>query len=145
MLDVNDARAPVSVLIPPEPVRSEDLEPRRPVHETAAFWAVVGLAALDDAVAARPQRVRQPVLAAVARSGSASWHAFWYGSFSPAGFITLDKAPARVLASALTVRFARYGDVVAAGPPSDLLHRDRGRVTHLVRRRFGWWQERSRA
>ncbi len=138
MLDVNDATAPISVLITPEPVRPKDFDQRRPVHETAAFWAVIGLAALMTLCRLDRNGLGNPYYAAVARSGSASWHAFWYGSFDPAGFITLDKAPLGFWLPALAVRFAGMGTWPLLAPQAICCIATVAVINHLVRRRFGW-------
>jgi 4-amino-4-deoxy-L-arabinose transferase-like glycosyltransferase len=137
MLDVNERTAPVSVLIPPEPELADDVG-GRPVHETAAFWAVVGLAVLMTLWRLDRNGIGNPYYAAVARSGSASWHAFWYGSFDPAGFITLDKAPLGFWLPALIVRFAGMGTWSLLAPQAICCIATVAVINHLVRRRFGW-------
>jgi 4-amino-4-deoxy-L-arabinose transferase-like glycosyltransferase len=50
----------------------------------------------------------EPVYAAAVRSMSQNWHNFFFGSFDPAGTITLDKLPGAFWIQALSVRIFGY-------------------------------------
>ncbi|MCU1354716.1 MAG: putative Membrane protein, partial [Acidimicrobiales bacterium] len=47
--------------------------------------------------------------AAAARSMGGSWHAFFFASFDPGGYISVDKPPVALWASALSARMFGYG------------------------------------
>ena len=75
--------------------------------------------------------------AAAVRSMMSSWHNFWFCSFDPAGFVTVDKPPLALwaqVASAKLFGFSGFSLMLpqaVEGCLSVLL------VWHLVRRRFG--------
>jgi 4-amino-4-deoxy-L-arabinose transferase-like glycosyltransferase len=77
--------------------------------------------------------------AAAVRSMSANWHNFFYGSFDPAGFITIDKPPVAFWLQALAVRLFGYHGLtlhlpqVIEGMLAVVL------VYHLTRRVAGQW------
>jgi 4-amino-4-deoxy-L-arabinose transferase-like glycosyltransferase len=64
---------------------------------------IAGLAALSYAWALNRDPL-EPYYAAAVRSMSMSWHDFLFGSFDPAGTITLDKLPGAFWIQALSVR-----------------------------------------
>jgi 4-amino-4-deoxy-L-arabinose transferase-like glycosyltransferase len=68
-----------------------------------ALVVIAGLAALSYAWALNRDPL-EPYYAAAVRSMSMSWHDFLFGSFDPAGTITLDKLPGAFWLQALSVR-----------------------------------------
>lgn len=75
---------------------------RRPVA-WAAISVIAGLAALVYGWGINTDPL-EPYYEAAVRSMSTSWHNFFYGSFDPAGTITLDKLPGAFWLQALSVR-----------------------------------------
>ncbi len=73
----------------------------------ALLAVIAGLAVLSYAwgIAHAPL---EPYYAASVRSMSMSWHNFFFGSFDPAGTITLDKLPGAFWLQALSVRVFGY-------------------------------------
>jgi 4-amino-4-deoxy-L-arabinose transferase-like glycosyltransferase len=75
--------------------------------------------------------------AAAVRSMMGSWHNFWFCSFDPAGFVTVDKPPLALWAQVLSAKLFGFSGLslmlpqAVEGCLSVLL------VYHLVRRRFG--------
>src|SRR5918911_475945 len=74
---------------------------------------------------------------AAVRSMSSSWHAFLYGSFDPAGIMTLDKPPLAFWVQALSVRVFGYHPLSILVPEALMGVATVALVYDLVRRRFG--------
>jgi 4-amino-4-deoxy-L-arabinose transferase-like glycosyltransferase len=78
-----------------------------------------------------------PYYAAAVRSMMSSWHNFWFCSFDPAGFVSVDKPPLALWAQVLSAKLFGFSGLslmlpqAVEGCLSVLL------VYHLVRRRFG--------
>jgi 4-amino-4-deoxy-L-arabinose transferase-like glycosyltransferase len=73
----------------------------------ALLLLIAGLAGLSYAWGIK-QDPLEPFYAAAVRSMSANWHDFLFGSFDPAGTITLDKLPGAFWIQALSVRIFGY-------------------------------------
>ena len=78
-------------------------EPARPGATRAALAGIAALAGLSYAWAL-DRTPLQPYYAAAVRSMAGSWHNFFYGTFDPAGTVTLDKLPGAFWVQALFVR-----------------------------------------
>jgi 4-amino-4-deoxy-L-arabinose transferase-like glycosyltransferase len=72
------------------------------VHPLLVVFA--GLAGLAYAWGSSKEGL-EPYYAAAVRSMSTSWHNFYFGSFDPAGTITVDKLPGALWLQALSVRW----------------------------------------
>lgn len=59
----------------------------------AAFGAVLVLAAILNLIMLNPNAFSNEYYAAAVRSMLTSWHSFFFNSFDPAGFVTIDKPP----------------------------------------------------
>ncbi len=55
--------------------------------------------------------------AAAAQAGSHSWSAWFFGSLDANNFITVDKPPASLWVTGLSVRLVRHEQLVGAGAP----------------------------
>jgi len=88
--------------------RSERLVDRfRPTIPRILLFLIAGLAGLSYAWGIS-QDALEPFYAAAVRSMSANWHNFFFGSFDPAGTVTLDKLPGAFWIQALSVRVFGY-------------------------------------
>jgi 4-amino-4-deoxy-L-arabinose transferase-like glycosyltransferase len=74
---------------------------------------------------------------AAVRSMSSSWHAFLYGSFDPAGVMTVDKPPLALWVQALSARVFGYGSWSMLVPQALMGVASVGLLYDLTRRRFG--------
>lgn len=75
--------------------------------QRALLLLIAGLAGLSYAWGIN-QDALEPFYAAAVRSMAANWHNFFFGSFDPAGTITLDKLPGAFWIQALSVRVFGY-------------------------------------
>ncbi len=75
--------------------------------------------------------------AAAVRSMAASWHAFLYNSFDPAGFVSVDKPPVALWLQALTVKLFGFHGLAVLLPQVVEGVAAVALLDHLVRRRFG--------
>ena len=71
------------------------------------LFLIAGLAGLSYAWGIS-QDALEPFYAAAVRSMAANWHNFYFGSFDPAGTVTLDKLPGAFWVQALSVRIFGY-------------------------------------
>jgi len=93
----------VAELSVPYPCPEED-DPKSTARWTRpALVAIAALAALSYAWSINHDMI-DPYYAATVRSMAGSWHDFVFGSFDPAGTITLDKLPGAFWIQALSVR-----------------------------------------
>jgi 4-amino-4-deoxy-L-arabinose transferase-like glycosyltransferase len=74
---------------------------------------------------------------AAVRSMASSWHAFLYGSFDPAGVMTVDKPPLALWVQALSVRAFGFSSWSMLVPQALMGVATVGLTYDLVRRRFG--------
>ena len=79
----------------------------RPTAPRVLLVLIAGLAGLSYTWGIN-QDALEPFYAAAVRSMAGNWHNFFYGSFDPAGTITLDKLPGAFWIQALTVRVFGY-------------------------------------
>jgi 4-amino-4-deoxy-L-arabinose transferase-like glycosyltransferase len=79
----------------------------RPTLPRALLVLIAGLAGLSYAWGISHDAL-EPFYAAGVRSMAASWHNFFFGSFDPAGTVTLDKLPGAFWIQALSVRIFGY-------------------------------------
>jgi 4-amino-4-deoxy-L-arabinose transferase-like glycosyltransferase len=79
----------------------------RPTIPRALLVLIAGLAGLSYAWGIN-QNGLEPFYAAAVRSMAANWHNFFFGSFDPAGTVTLDKLPGAFWIQALSVRIFGY-------------------------------------
>ncbi len=75
--------------------------------QRALLFVIAGLAGLSYAWGIS-QDALEPFYAAAVRSMAANWHNFFFGSFDPAGTVTLDKLPGAFWIQALSVRAFGY-------------------------------------
>ena len=75
--------------------------------QRALLLLIAGLAGLSYAWGIS-QDALEPFYAAAVRSMAANWHNFFFGSFDPAGTVTLDKLPGAFWIQALSVRIFGY-------------------------------------
>ena len=88
--------------------RSEQLVDRiRPTVPRILLFLIAGLAGLSYAWGIS-QDALEPFYAAAVRSMAANWHNFFFGSFDPAGTVTLDKLPGAFWIQTLSVRIFGY-------------------------------------
>ncbi len=79
----------------------------RPTVPRILLFLIAGLAGLSYAWGIN-QDALEPFYAAAVRSMAANWHNFFFGSFDPAGTVTLDKLPGAFWIQALSVRVFGY-------------------------------------
>ena len=79
----------------------------RPTVPRILLFLIAGLAGLTYAWGIS-QDALEPFYAAAVRSMAANWHNFFFGSFDPAGTVTLDKLPGAFWIQALSVRVFGY-------------------------------------
>jgi 4-amino-4-deoxy-L-arabinose transferase-like glycosyltransferase len=79
----------------------------RPTVPRVLLFLIAGLAGLSYAWGIS-QDALEPFYAAAVRSMAANWHNFFFGSFDPAGTVTLDKLPGAFWVQALSVRIFGY-------------------------------------
>ncbi len=79
----------------------------RPTAPRVLLVLIAGLAGLSYTWGIN-QDALEPFYAAAVRSMAGNWHNFFYGSFDPAGTITLDKLPGAFWIQALSVRVFGY-------------------------------------
>jgi 4-amino-4-deoxy-L-arabinose transferase-like glycosyltransferase len=79
----------------------------RPTVPRILLFLMAGLAGLTYAWGIG-QDALEPFYAAAVRSMAANWHNFFFGSFDPAGTVTLDKLPGAFWIQALSVRVFGY-------------------------------------
>jgi 4-amino-4-deoxy-L-arabinose transferase-like glycosyltransferase len=79
----------------------------RPTLPRILLILIAGLAGLSYAWGIG-QDALEPFYAAAVRSMAANWHNFFFGSFDPAGTVTLDKLPGAFWIQALSVRIFGY-------------------------------------
>jgi 4-amino-4-deoxy-L-arabinose transferase-like glycosyltransferase len=75
--------------------------------------------------------------AAAVRSMAASWHAFLYNSFDPAGFVSVDKPPVALWLQAITVKLFGFHGLTVLLPQVVEGVAAVALLDYLVRRRFG--------
>ena len=79
----------------------------RPTAPRVLLFLIAGLAGLAYAWGISEDAL-EPFYAAAVRSMAANWHNFFFGSFDPAGTITLDKLPGAFWIQAMSVRIFGY-------------------------------------
>jgi 4-amino-4-deoxy-L-arabinose transferase-like glycosyltransferase len=79
----------------------------RPTVPRMLLFLIAGLAGFSYAWGIG-QDALEPFYAAAVRSMAANWHNFFFGSFDPAGTVTLDKLPGAFWIQALSVRIFGY-------------------------------------
>ena len=88
--------------------RSEWIVDRlRPTVPRILLFLIAGLAGLTYAWGISQDSL-EPFYGAAVRSMAANWHNFYFGSFDPAGTVTLDKLPGAFWIQALSVRIFGY-------------------------------------
>lgn len=75
--------------------------------------------------------------AAAVRSMAASWHAFLYNAFDPAGFVSVDKPPVALWLQAIAVKLFGFHGLTVLLPQVIEGVAAVALLDHLVRRRFG--------
>ena len=111
-----DASAP-DRLAPAGTGRTSPTTPAAPAARISATtpgervaWAAVTLVALVlDTWRLDVNRLGNQYYAAAAQSMGGSWHSFFFASFDPGGYISVDKPPVALWASALSARMFGYG------------------------------------
>src|SRR5260370_38836591 len=89
-----------------------------------AFWGIVAqVAVLALAAGLRLWRLDQngfdnEYYAAAVRSMMASWHAFFYTSFDPAGFVSVDQPPLALCIQAPSMNLFGLRPLAVLGPPA---------------------------
>jgi 4-amino-4-deoxy-L-arabinose transferase-like glycosyltransferase len=92
---------------PTEGRRRRFVDRMRPTAPRALLLVIAGLAGLSYAWGIS-QDALEPFYAAAVRSMATNWHNFFFGSFDPAGTVTLDKLPGAFWIQALSVRIFGY-------------------------------------
>jgi 4-amino-4-deoxy-L-arabinose transferase-like glycosyltransferase len=77
--------------------------------------------------------------AATVRSMAMNWHNFLYGSFDPAGVMTVDKPPLALMVQALSVKLFGYSSLAMLVPQALMGVGTVALTYDLVGRRFGRW------
>ncbi len=111
-MDSNKGVGHVATLEPDRtgPAPSEGPLPQsrfRITPQRVALVLIAGLAGLSYAWGIR-QDALEPFYAAAVRSMAGNWHNFFFGSFDPAGTVTVDKLPGALWIQALSVRIFGY-------------------------------------
>ena len=107
---------------------------RLPAPELAA---VLALAAVLDLWALGINGWANEYYSGAVRSMSTSWHAFLYGSFDPAGVMTVDKPPLALWVQALSARVFGFHPLSILVPQALMGVAAVALTYDLVRRRFG--------
>src|SRR5258706_12688468 len=108
-----------------------------------SLWGTVAqLAVLALAAGLRLWRLDQngfdnEYYAAAVRSMMGGWHAFFYNSFDPAGFVSVDKPPLALWIQVATVKIFGFSSLAGRLPQVLAGLAPVGLVRHLVGRRFG--------
>jgi 4-amino-4-deoxy-L-arabinose transferase-like glycosyltransferase len=99
--------------------------------------ALLALAAVLNLWALSRNGFANEYYSAAVRSMASSWHAFLYGSFDPAGVMTVDKPPLALWVQALSVRAFGFSSWSMLVPQALMGVVTVGLTYDLVRRRFG--------
>ncbi|HEV8153421.1 MAG TPA: glycosyltransferase family 39 protein, partial [Solirubrobacteraceae bacterium] len=99
--------------------------------------ALLALAAVLNLWALSRNGFANEYYSAAVRSMASSWHAFLYGSFDPAGVMTVDKPPLALWVQALSVRAFGFSSWSMLVPQALMGVATVGLTYDLVRRRFG--------
>jgi len=99
--------------------------------------ALLALAAVLNLWALSRNGFANEYYSAAVRSMASSWHAFLYGSFDPAGVMTVDKPPLALWVQALSVRTFGFSSWSMLAPQALMGVATVGLTYDLVRRRFG--------
>lgn len=102
--NLDEPTAPVA----PRP-RSDTTTPSRPRRERIALLGVTALALGFNTWGLDRNRLGNVFYAAAVRGMATSWHNFFFAAWDPGGFISVDKPPVAVWASALSARVFGYG------------------------------------
>ena len=114
-----------------------------PAGSPSRLWPRVGLAlVLALAAALRLWRLDQngfdnEYYAAAVRSMMGGWHAFFYNSFDPAGFVSVDKPPLALWIQVATAKVLGFSSLAVLLPQVLEGLAAVALVCHLVGRRFG--------
>ncbi|MCC6382746.1 MAG: glycosyltransferase family 39 protein [Dehalococcoidia bacterium] len=103
----------------------------------ASFAAVVALAAVLNAWQLSGNGMGNTYYAAAVRSMSTSWHNFFFASFDPGGFISVDKPPVFLWMGALSVRVFGYSSWALLLPSAVAGTATVALLWLIVRRSFG--------
>ena len=128
---------------PRKPAFSIDFTAARWPRRSATAWQRVALAAIA-LVSAGLELYRltaagrsNPYYAAAVRSITQSWHNFFFVSFDPAGFVTIDKPPLGFWLQAAVVKVAGYHPLAVLLPQAVATVLSVLLLYALVRRAFG--------
>ena len=99
--------------------------------------ALLALAAVLNLWALSRNGFANEYYSAAVRSMASSWHAFLYGSFDPAGVMTVDKPPLALWVQALSARAFGFSSWSMLVPQALMGVATVGLTYDLVRRRFG--------
>jgi 4-amino-4-deoxy-L-arabinose transferase-like glycosyltransferase len=105
--------------------------------EALGLAAVLGLAAWLRFYGLGDNGWGNPYYAAGVRSMLQSWHNFFYASFDPAGFVTVDKPPLALWIQALSARLFGFHPLALLAPQALEGVATVALLWWLVRRRFG--------
>jgi 4-amino-4-deoxy-L-arabinose transferase-like glycosyltransferase len=103
----------------------------------AGFVSVVGLAAFLNAWNLAQNGYGNTFYAAAIRSMTQSWHNFFFASYDPGGFITVDKPPVFLWVGALSARVFGYSSWSILLPSAIAGAAGVGLLWLIVRRYFG--------
>src|SRR5207244_13458465 len=122
------------------------VEPRRPSHSwrrlflvTECIWlalavTVAGWLRLWDL---QQNRWGTTYYTAAVRSALDSWHNFFYNSFDPGGFVSVDKPPVALWVQVLSAKLFGFSPLSVLAPQAVMGTLSVLILWHLVRRRFG--------
>jgi 4-amino-4-deoxy-L-arabinose transferase-like glycosyltransferase len=119
------------------PVESEPSRQRRPVREWVGLGAVVLLAAGLRLWRLDQNGFGNTYYAAAVRSMLVNWTNFFFGSFDPAGLVTVDKPPVAIWLQALSAKMFGFRGLSLLVPEALLGVASVLLTYHLVRRLFG--------
>src|SRR5207302_11128666 len=74
---------------------------------------------------------------AAVRSGMDSWHNFFYNSFDPGGFVSVDKPPVALWVQVLSAKLFGFSQLSLLAPQAIMGTLSVLILWHLIRRRFG--------
>ena len=127
---------PVRPIQPPNPAPVQDSPD---ILEWTVLAAVFALGAFLRLWRIDQNGTGNPYYAAAVRSMLQSWHNFFFVSFDPAGFVTVDKPPVALWIQTAFAKLFGYSGFTLILPQVLEGLASLGLVWHLVRRRFGPW------
>ena len=128
-----------------QPPRAQDAVPFEPPEGSAdrrraGLWALAAVVSLSFALYAwglSGNGLGNTYYSAAVRGMATSWHDFFFASFDPGGYISVDKPPVALWIGALSVRLFGYSSWSLLLPSAVAGAASAGLLWVTVRRRFG--------